>query len=107
MESRRILEIFPNENELKTIDELIEHLSYFEEVTKRLQGRMNLRDVRKCFDVLIRKYPSVEGYLGKDANIVKDKTFESAIVEVIEHNGKRREPLGPSDEVEFLLFTFC
>ena len=38
---------------------------------------------RLCFDDLIRRYPTFEGHLGKNASIVHSPDFESGVIKIM------------------------
>ncbi|KAK1946453.1 hypothetical protein P3T76_002006 [Phytophthora citrophthora] len=50
---------------------------------KLQDDNVTLLDVRDIFDALIEMHPEASTYLGPDANIVKDPSFEEACVLVL------------------------
>ena len=62
-------------------------MKYMDSITKALQSeKTELNDVRVLFDNVIKKYPSLTTYLGAEAEIVHNPSFESALVKSQDRN---------------------
>ena len=60
-------------------------MKYMDSITKALQSeKTDLSDVRVLFDNVIKKYPSLTTYIGAEAEIVHNSSFESALVKIQE-----------------------
>ena len=65
------------------IEVLLKGMKYMDSITKALQSeKTDLSDVRVLFDNVIKKYPSLTTYLGAEAEIVHNPSFESALVKI-------------------------
>jgi hypothetical protein len=74
----------PSGRELAELKIVREHLCDFNLITKKLQDpSISLLDVRVIFDEVISSYPSMNCYLAKDADIVINPFFESAICKLL------------------------
>jgi len=79
-----VADVTPSQAKSLQISELVAELVEIEKVVKQLQATdINLADVRDAFDGLIAKYPGMENYLSRDADIVLSKHFENAVVKVL------------------------
>jgi hypothetical protein len=77
-------DLLPTRKEHRIIEKLIVSLEDFESVTKKLEETdINMKQVRKLFDFLIKKYPSIRSKLSQNADIVHSKAFESGIVKIL------------------------
>ncbi len=66
------------------IEKVLRSLRDMNDVTKKMQTRgLLLCEARKMFDGLIKDYPIMTKYLVKDAGIVQDPIFDSAVSKII------------------------
>ena len=78
-------DLLPNTRDRNKLVDLNARMREFDEVTKMLQcEKLNLSDVRHCFDHMMKKYPDMNRWLAANADIVKSPVFECAIVKVID-----------------------
>ena len=76
--------LMPSGRELNQLKMVQKQLVDFNLITLKLQDpSITLLDVRLIFDEVILSYPEMEHYLAKDARIVKNPIFESAICKVL------------------------
>jgi hypothetical protein len=69
--------------EIQSVQLLCSSLESFESISKALQREsLTLSEARALFDALLENFPSFDKRLGDDADIIIDKTFESAVVKI-------------------------
>ena len=70
----------PSGRDLAELKLLHKEMKQFQKVTLKLQNpAMNLLTVRDLIDEVIETYPLMKSHLAKDAPIVKNPIFESAV----------------------------
>jgi hypothetical protein len=75
----------PSGLEFQKLQKVMSELKDLESVTLSLQDpKMTLSDVRLLFDEVLYRFPSMVGYLSKDATIVHSYHFENGIVKVLD-----------------------
>ena len=75
----------PSGQELLQLQKIMADLREFETITKQLQNSAcTMSEVRAVFDTVIQEYPSMDYYLGANAQIVHSPTFENGIVKVMD-----------------------
>jgi hypothetical protein len=76
--------LIPSGRQLMDLKRLQKDMQKFERVTLKLQNpSITLLTVRDIFDETVKQYPTMAHYLAKDAIIVKNPVFETAICKLI------------------------
>ena len=65
------------------VELLPKEMKYIDSITKALQSeKTDVNDVRVLFDNVIKNHPSLTTYIGAEAEIVHNSSFESALVKI-------------------------
>ena len=84
----------PSAAERRTLEKALEHLEKFQSITINLQRKgLTIDKTRFIFDRLCEDYPEIKEYLSKNASIVNNKNFESAIVKLLSENERSLSPV--------------
>lgn len=80
----------PTPSQRRVLDRALHHLEKFASISHNIQEKgLLLNKARFVFDSIVADYPSMRRYLAKDAAIVQDHQFESAVVKLL--NGKEED----------------
>jgi hypothetical protein len=89
--------LFPTPEEQLALKMIYESFEWLDSFMRALQSpKLDLGQIRFMFDAILSKYPEFASHLQADANIVKSKHFENAVVKIV----LGREHLLEEDESE-------
>jgi hypothetical protein len=81
---REVALLFPTPEEQLALKMIHESFEWLESFMKALQyPKLDLGQIRFMLDDIIEKYPEFSSHLAADANIIKSKDFENAVVKIV------------------------
>jgi hypothetical protein len=106
-EIKDLLSLLPNHLEVDILTGAFNFMKNFDSVTIMLQrDDMSFVESREIFDLFLKDYPDFEHYIGEDALIIENETFEKAVMRISRgmplSDSQRRAALPllkPADEI--------